>query len=56
MPGEERRMCGLQKEGLPAKAGAEWELFHSLPNPEVGDHGQVYPYPSPNDFPAVLLV
>lgn len=35
MSGEEARMCGLQK-GLQAKAGAEWELFHSLPTPWAG--------------------
>lgn len=51
MSGEEARMCGLQK-GLQAKAGAEWELFHCLPTPEMGDHGQVYLYP----FPMIFLL
>lgn len=54
MSGEEARMCGLQKEGLQAEAGSEWELFHSLPTPEMEDHGQAYLYPPPDDFPAVL--
>lgn len=56
MSGEEARMCGLQKAGLQAKAGAEWELFHSLPTPEIGDHEQVNLYPSPDDFPAIFPV